>query len=270
MGDEQIVQEELDVQETDEQEQEKYDILKMYYNEDYVVVDGLSIHMPTIGDIIEFGESKFWSIAGLLCANPTSLRMDLWHSGIDWTEIDDFTLFIMLLPSFNIEKTKLLFGDFDLTKLEPIMIEDKIVLIHKDNPLIQIDEKAYERMVEYLRIILDIHPKVENIQGQNGKELVIWEEENKLEIAKMQNKDEVWKPSVLFPMISAALNHPGFKYKKNELKEVGLMEFFDSVKRLQIYESVTSFMTGMYMGMLDTSKLDMNKEMNWMRDIYKD
>ena len=65
------------------------------------------------------------------------------------------------------------------------------------------------------------------------------------------------------------LNHPGFKYKKDELKEVGIVEFMDSVKRLQTYESVTALMSGMYSGMLDTSKLNLKEELNWMRDLYK-
>ena len=65
------------------------------------------------------------------------------------------------------------------------------------------------------------------------------------------------------------LNHPGFKYKKSELKEVGIVEFMDSVKRLQTYESVKALMSGMYSGMIDTSKMDLNKELNWARDLYE-
>ena len=33
-------------------------------------------------------------------------------------------------------------------------------------------------------------------------------------------------------IISSLINHPGFKYKLHELKEVGVAEFYDSVKRL--------------------------------------
>lgn len=70
-------------------------------------------------------------------------------------------------------------------------------------------------------------------------------------------------------MISACLNHPGFKYKKNELREVGLIEFMDSVQRLQIYESTTALLKGMYSGFIDTSKIK-SEEFNFMREIkYK-
>ena len=64
--------------------------------------------------------------------------------------------------------------------------------------------------------------------------------------------------------------NPGFKYKKTELRNVGIFEFMDSVRRLQVYESTTSLMSGMYSGMLDTSKLKLDKELNWARDMYSD
>ena len=63
------------------------------------------------------------------------------------------------------------------------------------------------------------------------------------------------------------VNHPGFKYKKNELIDVGIVEFMDSVQRLQLYENVTALMSGVYSGMLDTSKINLSKELNWLRDL---
>ena len=55
-------------------------------------------------------------------------------------------------------------------------------------------------------------------------------------------------------------------YKKSELKECGLYEFMDAVQGAQIYVSTTSLLSGMYSGMIDTSKIN-KKEFNWMRNI---
>ena len=63
------------------------------------------------------------------------------------------------------------------------------------------------------------------------------------------------------------VNHPGFKYKKNELKEVGIVEFMDSVKRLQTYENTVALLRGMYSGMIDASKIN-KEEFNWTRPLY--
>ena len=43
----------------------------------------------------------------------------------------------------------------------------------------------------------------------------------------------------------------------------------DSVQRLQVYESTRALMSGMYSGMLDTSKMNLNKELNWLRDLHE-
>lgn len=251
----------------------KYDVLKMYFGEDYWVTDKIVIHQPTIQQIIDYGETEFWTVVSMLCANPTSMRLELWRNGIDWNKLSDFDLFIMLSNGLSQRSTGILFGDLDFTKFKEIKNqkddEEISVLIYMPDPTIQIDESLYNRMVGYLRNMFDIHPKVEKAKGKATKEAIIFEEELNLKIAAKKQKENKWKKSTLFPLISAAVNHPGFKYKKNELREIGIVEFMDSVKRLQIYESVTSLMTGMYMGMVDLKGMDLNKELNWTRDIYE-
>ena len=251
----------------------QYDIMKMYFGEDYVVCEGFVIHQPTIGEIIEYGESEFWSMVSLFCSNPTSMRLPLWENGIDWNNISDFELFILLTNSLTPEKTKILFGDIDFSQFRVVSDsknENGLVMVYMPNPTIQIDENMYKDTVGYLRIMFDIHPKVEKAKGKATKEEIIWGEKQDLNISLKKQKKKKWKPSTLFPLISAALNHPGFKYKKSELKDVGIVEFMDSVKRLQVYESTTSLMTGMYMGMLDLKDFNLNKELNWARDHYED
>jgi hypothetical protein len=67
-------------------------------------------------------------------------------------------------------------------------------------------------------------------------------------------------------IISSLVNHPGFKYKLKELKEVGVAEFYDSVKRLQVYEQTTSLLKGMYSGFIDSKNIK-PQDYNFMRDI---
>ena len=250
----------------------KYDILKMYFGEDYWVTDKIKIMQPTIGQILEYGESAFWSVVGLLCANTTSVRLELWKQGIDWNNISDFELFVSTINTLPQKYTAILFGDLDFMKFQDIKNQetDKIVLVYMPDPTIQIDEEVYNRLVSYLRVMFDIHPKVEKAKGKATKEMLIWEDEMNIKNAAKKQKENKWNKSTLFPLISAALNHPGFKYKKSELKEIGIVEFMDSVKRLQIYENVTALMTGMYMGMVDLKGMDLKKELNWTRDIYED
>lgn len=265
----------------------EYDELKMYFGEDYWVTDKIKITQPTLGNIIDFGDVKFYSIVSTLCANTTSFRLQLWDMKprIDWTKISDFELFTWLIRGFTTEDTYLLFGDLNLSWFKPYWKNREnegiiLVYVQRDengnemppinlDEAIVIDELVYLKIVDYLRKMFDIHPKEErNVKGKTVKEWIIEEERIKIENEKNLNKDKKNK-SFLYPLISSMVNHPGFKYKKNELKEVGIVEFMDSVKRLQTYESVMALMSGMYSGMIDTKKLDLKEELNWMRDLYK-
>jgi len=246
----------------------KYDILKMYFGEDYPVTDYLIIHQPSIGDIIEFGETRFFSIASLLCANTTSMRLELWDNGYDWNEITDFELFCSLTSILTPDQTYLVFGDFDLSKLRPYRVDDKVILIDPENADIYIDEEIYNKLVGYLRVMFNIHPKVEKAKGKATKEAIIWEERENLRIQELKQRNIDYQPSVLFPLISSVLCHPGCKYKKNELKELGLVEFFDIVERLQVYERSTALLKGIYSGFIDVKGIDKN-DVNFMRDLHE-
>jgi len=50
------------------------------------------------------------------------------------------------------------------------------------------------------------------------------------------------------------------------LEDVGICYFMDSVQRLQVYESSTAVMKGMYSGFVDGSKIK-PENYNWMRSL---
>lgn len=247
----------------------EFDELKMYFGDDYQINDQITIHQPSIQEIIDFGEKKMYASIAPFTSNPTTYRLQLWDMGIDWNKISDFELFSMLVRGLTSDVTSLIFGGFDFSILKPFISQDtqSLVLADSDtNPKYIIDELLYLHIREYIRLMFDQYPKVEKAKGKLTKEMIIDEERMKL---KAESKKEQVSQSFLLPLISSMVNHPGFKYKKNELREVKIVEFMDSVKRLQIYESTRALMSGMYSGMIDTSKMNLNKELNWLRDLHE-
>jgi hypothetical protein len=184
--------------------------------------------------------------------------------GIDWNKITDYELFCMLINGLNKESTKLLFGDLDfqLFKLYSKKVnEEDVLTLYNQEQNTEISEETYRCIAEYLRLMFNIYPKVEKAKGKTTKEWMI--EEERMNLAK--NKDKGSK-SMLLSLISSCVNHPGFKYKLQELREIGIVQFMDSVQRLQIYESTVALNSGMYSGMCDLSKVD-KKLFNFMRDV---
>ena len=54
-----------------------FDKLKMYFGEDYTI-NGITISIPTIGDILNIGESKFYQAISPFLSNSTSIRVLLY------------------------------------------------------------------------------------------------------------------------------------------------------------------------------------------------
>lgn len=245
------------------------DALQLYFGEPFIIpsesANDIQIFQPTIGDIIHEGEKKVYSALNTLIANPTMYRLQLWKMGVDWNKLSDFDLFCMLISSLNQDSTKLLFGDLDFQLFKLYQDKDKndksYFFLYNTEQDYLIDESTYQILSLYLKTMFNIFPKVEKAKGKATKESIIWEDQMNFDL----HKNDKYK-STLLPLISSCLNHPGFKYKKNELREVGIVEFMDSVQRLQVYESSTALLKGIYSGFIDASKINKD-DLNFMRDL---
>jgi hypothetical protein len=139
------------------------DPLKLYFGEDFYVNDKIKIMQPTIGQIVEYGEQGYFSVAHTITAIPSDMKAQLWDAKIDWMEISDFQLFIMLCKTLPIERTSILFGDLDLTQLKLYPhpeIEDAVILANKEAGIV-IDEYIYMKIAEYIRKMHGFTKKVE-------------------------------------------------------------------------------------------------------------
>ena len=151
------------------------DDLKLYIGDDYVINDNIKVLQPTIRQIAEFGEKDFFSVVHTVTAIPSDMKSQLWDMGFDWTEVDDFELFVMLVQTLTPDRTGLLFGDIDLSKLRPYKhphIEDEIILANKEAGIL-IDKMIYLRIVSYLRKAFNITPKVEKAANKMTKKILI-------------------------------------------------------------------------------------------------
>ena len=258
-----------DAQKKKENTQEyKFDQLKMYFREDYFV-KGIRIVQPTINDILNMGESKFYSGLSPFLYNSTSIRVMLWDlpQRIDWCNVKDIEVFGILKNMTNTDNSaiRLLFPDYRIEHMQLMQLNEKnsnecqLFLYDEENDFV-LNESEYMEIAEYIRTLLNIHPKKEKAKGKTTKQWMI--DEDRMNMAQRDEKNT----STLLPLISACINHPGFKYKLQELRDVGIYEFMDSVQRLQIYESTIALLGGSYSGFADMSKVP-KEQFNFMRDI---
>ena len=254
-----------------------FDMLQLYFGEPYVIdlenVPGtVTVLSPTIGDIISIGEKRFYQTLNIFICNTTQYRVLLWDLGIDWNTFSDFELFVMLSQQIDPEVSKLLFRDLDFSKFEPYMKklkedEDPVLVMYDSEDDIEINYDVYNHFSQYIRTMFNTFPEEKITEHNTLKKWYI--DKDKRELERKQKKAEKGEeePSVsIQALISSCINHPGFKHSLKDLKNVGVAEFYDSVKRLQVYEQSTSLMKGMYSGFIDGSKIKPN-DYNFMREI---
>lgn len=240
------------------------DKLKLYFRQPVIIkgemdTSDIILLQPSVGDIVKVGQPLFYNTLNVFTSNPTANRLLLWNEGIDWNTISDYELFVMLFGKINPEIVKLLFQDVDFTLFKCLKKDGNILFFNEEQNII-INENTYNIISLYFRTMFNAFPKVEKTLDNVAKEWIIEEELMNAAI----KKDE--ESGSLFSLISTCVNHPGFKYKSNELMDIGIFEFMDSVKRLQVYESSTAVMKGMYSGFVDAKKID-KEAYNFMKEL---
>ena len=263
------------VEEDKKKEQKKtkpeyhFDKLKMYFGEDYTI-NGITISIPTIGDILEIGESKFYQAISPFLSNSTSIRVLLYDVfKKDWNKTKDIEVFYILYQLLeDKEPLKLLFKDFSFDGFELTQARKNVddpeynhlALFNKNKNTIIYDDE-YMEVAEYIREMMNIHPKVEKAKGKTTKHWILQEDRIKTQQEKGKRNE-----STLFPLVSSCVNHPGFKYKLEELKQVNICQFMDSVNRIQKYEQGVAAMSGIYSGFVSAKDIPQDL-INFMGDL---
>lgn len=249
----------------------EFDQLKLYFGEPYTIDlpdrEGVvTITPPTIGDIVEFGEKEFYDTVNIFIANTTMFRAVLWDLGMDWNNVSNFELFLLFKGTISDDAAKLLMPDITFSNFnafEKTLEDNKQVVLYDPDANIEIDSEVYEYMSQYIRNVFKMFPEDEFTKDELLKTWWIEKDKRDASIKKQKNKDTEIS---IQPIISACINHPGFKYKLKELKDVNVCEFYDSVERLQIYEQSTALLSGLMGGFIDGSKIKPD-EYNFMRSI---
>lgn len=262
------IEQQLDKQKIEEVEKLDFNLLRMYFGDDYVINNKIIIHQPSIQDFIDSeNESDIYSVITPFVSNTTAYRLQLWDMGIDWNKISNIELFALLLKTEKLEYSKIIFGDIDFSTFniyEKQIDNEKVMTLYSPVLDIEIDEETMNKMCKYIQYMFNSFPPEEEFTSSKTlKQDLINKDRQKLIQRSKENKNS---EQSLLSMISFYLNHPGCKYKKNELREVGYFEFMYNIQRLQIYESTRALINGSYCGMCDLSKVN-KSEFNFMRDI---
>lgn len=230
----------------------------------YKLNDKITIYQPTLGEIEEYGEIRYLQLVSNLTATSYDCRFQLDDMGIDYEDIDDFTMFCMMFKLFKIEDTKILFGDLDFQNFE-LMVKDESEIVIRDNENdINIDPIIYELIVSHLRQVHGLKRNYLKAGNKMAREFLLKEERRNLEL-QMQNKKNDDNDSQYAPLIVSMVNCAEFKYDYESVFSLPIYTFMESIKQVQKMIGYKNLMIGIYTGNIDSKNIP-KEEKTWISE----
>ncbi len=225
----------------------------------YKVSGKVTVNIPSVGltrgENIE-DENNFWSEVGLFTISPDDMVVELSSAGIDFTEISEYSAFILLYLAQRDEKLKnnvrdLLFVGFNLWELDVKQTENSLVLIDKNNEII-IDENVYSQISELVCYITGREKtKRKKFGNEFAKEKWIEFMKNKKERALKKKSDNIG--GALDGIILRLVCNANFPYNFETINNVTLFDLIYSMKQIDKDVNINDLMQSRLVG-VDLSK----------------
>ena len=271
------------------------DELKIYRGSDIPITDKIIVTQPTIDQIIEFGEKRYFQTVHCLTSVGADFKWQLWdYFDIDYTTIDDFELFKKMiwhslsskkhihkeltenrekyaeqlqniteeeLAEMLVNPLSLTLKDIDLADFEEYKSDknDETILYDKEHD-ITIDRFVYARIVDAVR----------KIHGFKRNNEIPANEITKMDLIDDARDDAMaaaQKPykSVLQPLISALAVKTG-QLGSESIWNTKINMFFDSIKRINKIQDATLLLQGAYSGFASLKGVDKTR-LDWAGNI---
>ncbi len=230
----------------------KNDKLQVYRGKDFIINEDIKIHQPTLDEICDWGEEKYFSFIHSFTATPTDLKYQLSLVDIDWNEISDYDLFLLRANLFEKSESEILFGDLDFKKFRIAEKENgEIVLYDKESDVL-IDHSIYQIMVDYIRKSHNLIKNVERAMTETTRIVLLEEAKEQYEM----NKDKEYS-YILLPLISTLTNMEGFKYGWLDVWNMKINAFMDAVTQVTHIKNADLLLSSGYSGFgIDLKKVN--------------
>ena len=273
----------------------EFDELKIYRGKDIQITPKIIVTQPTLSQIEEFGEKRYFNTIYTLTAVGADLKWQLWDlDQIDYTKIEDYDLFINYISKAvsskkNIYKELMSNKDeykdiIDNLSEEDIseMLKNPLELILKDIDLADFDVYNNEengQIILYnqeLDITIDrmiysqIVDVVRKIHGYKRNNQIPANEKTKMDLID-DARDEAMmaanKPykSVLKPLISSLTVKCGM-CGDDRIWDMNINMFLDSIKRASKIQDAELLLQGAYSGFANLKGVDRTR-LDWTGDI---
>lgn len=230
----------------------------LLYKKNYAINHSINIYIPSVGEVID-NEDEYYSLVSAFTAMPIDMMVQLDDIGIDFSTINEYELFLLLLSDIKEHDTSLILGELDLTKFNLAINKEngEVFLIDEDND-IRIDREIHFQISNVLRLINHIKKDKRNPGNSEAKDFMLKRARTKMK--RNRNRTEI---SHLESLIIAMVNAEQYKYDFEGTRNLSIYQFNESVRQIIQKVDYDNRMHGVYAGTINPKELSQD-DFNWL------
>lgn len=232
--------------------------LNLLYKKEYAINDFIKVRIPTVGEILDC-EDEYYGMVSMLTAMPIDMMVQLSEIGIDFTEINEWDLFLLFFNTLKKRDTSLLFGDLDLSEFKIAFSgKNKTTFIANKKTGVKIDRAIHGQIASTLRKIHHLKKNIRKPANGDAKDYMIRRAKEKMMRQKKRMTD-----SQLEELIVALVNTEQFHYGFEGTRELSIYQFNESVRQVIKKIDYDNKMHGIYAGTVSAKDLSQD-DLNWL------
>ena len=271
------------------------DELKIYRGKDIPITSKITVTQPTLDQIEEFGEKRYFNAVHTLTAVGADLKWQLWDfHQTDYTTIDDYDLFTKYIwqavsskkkiheeltshpDKYEKELSSLSKEDLDEMLINPLQLvlkdidladfklcksqkDDQIILYNVGQDIV-IDRAVYMFIVDTVR---KIHGFKRNDQMPANERTKMYLIDDSIDEAMAASRRPY--KSILKPLVSALTVRCGL-CGDDKIWNMKINAFFDNIKRANKIQDADLLLQGAYSGFASLKSVDKTR-LDWTGDI---
>ena len=220
--------------------------------------DRVTMKVPTVREILEFDEIKYFDLIYRLYATPYQMMGELDAKGIDYEQISEYNLFWFAFLSISDEDASIVFEDIKPSKFNLVIRDGQEELYCKDLDL-YIDRDTASAIQDFLRKI-NVTDKCMKKAGNSAMKRYLLEKARK----KLKSAKKSKPKRFLEDMVINAVNTSDFAAKSfSEALSMNIYAFNKSIKQTCKFLDWQNLMHGVYGGTVDSHKVNLQKA-HWL------
>lgn len=237
---------------------------------EYQLTDKLTIHIPLVSEIRSSyqDELEYYKLVSVFIKTPCDAMVELDDIGVDYTQVKEYELFILLMTSLlnrkeeiNPKHWKMIFPYIDINKINIVLANDEFVVVDSGNNVL-IDKNIYTSLSDLLRQIISSEKNMEyyKVPEEETRRYIIDRARLKQKRAlERELRNGKKSSSVLDGVILLLVNNCNFKYNFETIGQITIYDLYACLRQIYSDREIDGLMSGYWSGNVDLKKVDSSK-----------